>query len=141
MREVNIGSASDFADPGKKIIGFDKFEVGVFKLDGEFYAYLNHCPHMGGPACQGKMIAKVEEVIADDHTSKGQMFSKSKMHIVCPWHGFEFDIRTGRHPGNPKARLRPIKIAVSGGEVILTVPDAREHVPVMQESDISVAAP
>ncbi len=62
MREVNIGAAADFEDPGKKIIGFENFEVGVFKLGGEFYAYLNHCPHMGGPACQGKMIAKVEEV-------------------------------------------------------------------------------
>ena len=61
---------------------------------------------MGGPACQGKMIAKVEEVIAEDRTSKGMTFSKSKMHVVCPWHGFEFDIRTGIHPGNPKARLR-----------------------------------
>lgn len=139
MREVNIGSASDFADPGRKIIGFDNFEVGVFKLGGEFYAYLNHCPHMGGPACQGKMIAKVEEIIADDRTSKGMMFSKTKMHIVCPWHGFEFDIRTGRHPGNPKARLRAIKVAVTGGEVILTVPDAREHVPVTQESDVAAS--
>lgn len=139
MREVNIGAAADFDDPGKKIIGFENFEVGVFKLGGEFYAYLNHCPHMGGPACQGKMIAKVEEIIADDRTSNGQMFSKSKMHIVCPWHGFEFDIRTGIHPGNPKARLRKIKVAVSGGDVVLTVPDARERMPVMQESDISVS--
>ena len=65
MREVNIGAASEFADPGRKIIGFEKFEVAVFKLGGEFFAYLNHCPHMGGPACQGKMIAKVEEVIAE----------------------------------------------------------------------------
>ena len=106
MREVNVGAASEFADPGRKIVGFDNFEVAVFKLGGEFYAYLNHCPHMGGPACQGKMIAKVEEDIAPDRTSKGMIFSKSKLHVVCPWHGFEFDIRTGRHPGNPKARLR-----------------------------------
>ncbi len=65
MREVNIGPASEIADPGRKIIGFENFEVAVFKLGGEFFAYLNHCPHMGGPACQGKMIAKVDEVIAD----------------------------------------------------------------------------
>ncbi len=97
MREVNIGAASEFADPGRKIVGFEHFEVAVFKLDGEFYAYLNHCPHMGGPACQGKMIAKVEEIIAEDRTSKGMTFSKSKLHVVCPWHGFEFDIRTGVH--------------------------------------------
>ena len=125
MREVNIGSAADFEDPGRKLIGFETFEVGVFKLGGEFFAYLNHCPHMGGPACQGKIIAKVEEIIAEDRTSKGMAFSKTKMHVVCPWHGFEFDIRTGVHPGNPRARLRKIKVAVAGGEVVLTVPDAR----------------
>ena len=137
MREVNIGSASDFEDPGRKLIGFERFEVAVFKLGGEFYAYLNHCPHMGGPACQGKMIAKVEEEIADDGTSKGFFFSKTRMHVVCPWHGFEFDIRTGIHPGNPRARLRKIKVAVADGDVVITVPDAREHVPVMQEVEIA----
>ena len=128
MREVSVGSVNDFQDPGRKIIGFENFEVGVFKLDGEFYAYLNQCPHMGGPVCQGKMIAKVEEVIAEDKTSKGMAFSKTKLHIVCPWHGFEFDIRTGVHPGNPKARLRKIKVAVEGGDVVLSVPEEREAV-------------
>ena len=126
MREVNIGAASEFQDPGRKIVGFGNFEVGVFRLDGEFYAYLNLCPHMGGPVCQGKMIAKVEEVIAEDKTSKGMTFSKTKQHIVCPWHGFEFDIRTGVHPGNARARLRKIKVAVEGGDVVISVPEERE---------------
>ncbi len=135
-----IGPASKFANPGRKIIGFERFEVAVFKLDGEFFAYLNHCPHMGGPACQGKMIAKVEEIIAVDRTSKGMMFSKTKMHVVCPWHGFEFDIRTGVHPGNPRARLRRLKVAVSGGDVIVTIPDAREHMPGVLGADITVAS-
>ena len=98
----------------------------MFELDGEFHAYLNLCPHMGGPVCQGKMIAKVEEIIAEDKTSKGMNFSKTKLHIVCPWHGFEFDIRTGVHPGNPKARLRRIKVAVEGGDVVISVPEERE---------------
>jgi nitrite reductase (NADH) small subunit len=128
MREVNIGAASEFSDPGRKIVGFGNFEVGVFKLDGEFYAYLNLCPHMGGPVCQGKMIAKVEEIIAEDKTSKGMAFSKTKLHIVCPWHGFEFDIRTGVHPGNPRARLRKIKVAVTDGDVVIAVPEEREAV-------------
>jgi nitrite reductase (NADH) small subunit len=127
MRQVNIGSASGFADPGRKVVAFERFEVAIFKLDGEFFAYLNHCPHMGGPACQGKMIAKVEEVIAEDRTSKGMMFSKSNMHVVCPWHGYEFDIRTGVHPGNSGARLRKITIAVSGDDVIIGLPDVGEQ--------------
>ena len=139
MRDINVGPASAFADPGRKLIEANGVEVGVFNLGGEFFAYENVCPHIGGPACQGKIIAKVEEIIAEDRTSKGMAFSKEKLHVVCPWHGFEFDIRTGIHPGNPKARLRKIKVAVNDGDVVITVPDAREHVPVMQESDISVS--
>jgi len=131
MREVNIGAAADFADPGRKIIGFEGFEVGVFRLDGEFFAYLNLCPHMGGPACQGKMIAKVEEIIAEDRTSKGMAFSKTRMHVICPWHGYEFDIRTGVHPGNARARLRKINVAVADGEVIISLPDTRPQAPAM----------
>ena len=129
MPDINIGATTEFSDPGRKIIGFDRFEVAVFKLDGEFFAYLNQCPHMGGPACQGKMLAKVEEVIADDKTSKGMAFSKTRMHVVCPWHGFEFDIRTGIHPGNPRARLRTMDVRVSDGDVLVTVPDTREAAP------------
>ena len=129
MPDINIGTTTEFSDPGRKVIGFDRFEVAVFKLDGEFFAYLNQCPHMGGPACQGKMLAKVEEVIADDKTSKGMAFSKTRMHVVCPWHGFEFDIRTGHHPGNPRARLRKMDVRVSDGDVLVTVPDTREAAP------------
>jgi nitrite reductase/ring-hydroxylating ferredoxin subunit len=54
-------------------------------------------------------------------------FSKTKMHVVCPWHGYEFDIRTGVHPGNPQARLRKIAIAVSGDDVIIGLPDVGQH--------------
>jgi len=133
MREVNIGAAADFADPGRKIIGFEGFEVGVFRLDGEFFAYLNLCPHMGGPACQGKMIAKVEEIIAEDRTSKGMAFSKTRMHVVCPWHGYEFDIRTGVHPGNARARLRKINVTVADGEVVISLPDTRPQAPAMPD--------
>jgi nitrite reductase/ring-hydroxylating ferredoxin subunit len=139
MREVNIGPVADLKERSRKLVGFDNFEVAVFKLDGELYAYLNHCPHMGGPACQGKILAKVEEEILPDRTSKGMTFSKTKMHVVCPWHGFEFDIRTGIHPGNPRAKLRKIKVADADGDIVITVPDAREHVPVMQEADITAA--
>jgi nitrite reductase/ring-hydroxylating ferredoxin subunit len=126
MREINVGPASTFADPGRKLIESDGVEVGVFKLGGEFFAYENVCPHMGGPACQGKIIAKVEEVIADDRTSKGLEFSKTKINVVCPWHGFEFDIRTGRHHGNPRYRLKPIKVRLEGVDVIVTLPDVKK---------------
>jgi nitrite reductase/ring-hydroxylating ferredoxin subunit len=126
MREINVGPTSTFGDPGRKLIASDGVEVGIFKLGGEFFAYENVCPHLGGPACQGMIIAKVEEVVADDRTSKGLEFSKTKINMVCPWHGYEFDIRTGRHPGDPHCRLKPIKVRVEGADVIVTLPEAKQ---------------
>jgi len=128
MREVNIGAATEFDDPGRKVIDCEGIEVGVFKLGNAFYAYLNECPHMGGPACQGKIMPKVEEVLADDRTSKGMAFSKTQTNLVCPWHGYEFDIRTGIHAGNSRLRLRSIKVRVSDdGDVIVSLPEAQKR--------------
>ena len=126
MREINVGAAETFKDPGRKLIESGGVEVGVFKLGGEFFAYENVCPHIGGPACQGKIIAKVEESVLPDRTSAGMEFSKTKINVVCPWHGFEFDIRTGRHHGNARYRLKPIKVRVEGGDVIVSLPEEKK---------------
>jgi nitrite reductase/ring-hydroxylating ferredoxin subunit len=143
MRDINVGPASAFADPGRKLIEANGVEVGVFKLGGEFFAYENVCPHIGGPACQGKIIAKVEEVVAEDRTSKGFAFSKTKINIVCPWHGFEFDIRTGRHHGNPRYRLKPIKVRIEGADVIVSLPEEKktQNVTIQPTPDGSATRP
>ena len=124
MAEVVIGRASLFPEAGRQIVKLDDgVEIGVFRVNGRFTAFENVCPHMGGPVCQGKIIPRVREVIADDKTSLGLAFSKEQTNVACPWHGYEFDIETGRHQGNPHLRLRPVKIAVVEGDVIVTVPE------------------
>src|SRR4051812_45756015 len=143
MREVNVGRAASFSDPGRKLIESGGVEVGVFNLGGEFFAYENVCPHIGGPACQGKIIAKVEEGVAPDRTSTGLEFSKTKINVVCPWHGFEFDIRTGRHPGDGRYRLKSIKVRVADGDVIVSLPEAKkdQNVTVQPSQDGRTASP
>lgn len=133
-REVNIGPASAFGDPGRKVIEIDGVEVGVFKVQGEFRAWLNVCPHFGGPVCQGRIIPKVDEDIADDGKSRGLVFSTTKVNIVCPWHAYEFDILTGRHHGNSRVRLRPVELKLVDGDVILMLPDRSANVDPVGES-------
>jgi nitrite reductase/ring-hydroxylating ferredoxin subunit len=123
MSDVVIGRADEFPDPGRRVVEIDGVAVGVFCRNGAFMAWENACPHMGGPVCQGKVIARVQELIASDKTSLGFAFSKDQTNIVCPWHGYEFDIATGRHQGNPRLLLRPVKVSVVGGEVMVTVPE------------------
>jgi nitrite reductase/ring-hydroxylating ferredoxin subunit len=122
MSDVVIGRADEFPDPGRKVVEIGGVAVGVFRRNGTFTAWENACPHMGGPVCQGKIIARVQELIANDKTSLGFAFSKDQTNVVCPWHGYEFDIETGRHQGNPRLRLLPVKIAVIDGDLVVTLP-------------------
>jgi nitrite reductase/ring-hydroxylating ferredoxin subunit len=123
MREVVIGKADAFPDPGRKVVEVDGIAVGVFRRNGSFTAYENVCPHMGGPVCRGRIMPRVEELIADDKTSLGLAFSREQANVVCPWHGYEFDIGTGRHQGNPRMRLLPVKIVVVDGDLVVTLPE------------------
>ena len=122
MPEVIIGKATEFGDPGRKVVDIEGAEVGVFRLGDDFFAYQNICPHLDGPACQGKIIACATEASDPDKTSDGRVFSKTQINIVCPWHGFEFDIRTGRHQTDKRVRLRPVTVKVRDGDVIVSLP-------------------
>jgi len=129
MTDVVIGTASAFPDPGRRVVEVDGTEIGVFCLNGKFTAYENVCPHMSGPVCQGKIIHRVQERIAEDKTSLGFAFSKDHTNVACPWHGYEFDIATGQHQGNPRMRLRPVKVEVVGGDLVVSLPAAmRERI-------------
>ena len=119
---LSLGAASGFADPGRRVIEVDGREIGVFHLKGEFRAYENICPHMGGPVCQGRINPRVGEDIAADGRSRGLVFSTTATNVACPWHGYEFDILTGRHQGDARLRLRPVQLRVVGGEVVLLLP-------------------
>ncbi len=91
MAEVFVGKASELKDGDRRIVKTARGEVGLFVEDGTYHAYSNLCPHQGGPACEGILINKVEDVIAPDRTYQGQTFSDTR-HFVCPWHGWEYDL-------------------------------------------------
>ena len=119
--EVHVGAFADLDEDAQTIVHADGIEVGVFRLGNEVFAYENRCAHQGGPACEGKIIPKVIAVLGADRTVKHDDFDDAEMHFVCPWHGWEYDLRTGRHAGDPKIRLRPIEVTRRDGEVYLKI--------------------
>lgn len=114
---ILVGKTSDFKDGDKKIIPNGKSEIGVYFVKGEWYAYQNLCPHQGGPACEGLMMAKVEEVIAEDKTYQGMRFNHDEMHIVCPWHGWEYDLASGVMVADANFKLRKYDVDIRGEEI------------------------
>ena len=121
MDEVAIAKLNDIPDGDYRVFALEGLEVGVFRTGSKVLAYENVCPHAGGPVCQGKIFHKVEEIITSDKKSAGLRFGKAR-HIVCPWHGYEFDLATGCHPGDASVRLTPVKVAVRDGQIYVSVP-------------------
>jgi nitrite reductase/ring-hydroxylating ferredoxin subunit len=117
MVEKLVGRISEFKDGDRRIVFVGDHEIGVFRENGTFYAYSNYCLHQGGPACEGLTIAKVEERIMPDKTSKGLYFSDTELHFVCPWHGYEYDIKTGECVSDRRLKLRKYEVIEKGDEV------------------------
>ena len=117
MAQVFVCNDIDMKDGDVRIIRQDRIEVGVYRHAGSYYAYRNQCLHQGGPACEGLTIAKVEERIMPDKTSKGLYFSDTELHFVCPWHGYEYDIKTGECVSDRKLKLRKYEVIQKGDEV------------------------
>jgi nitrite reductase/ring-hydroxylating ferredoxin subunit len=78
MPDLFVDKISDFAEGDRRIVSHDGLEIGVFRWQGQFYAYRNLCLHQGGPCCEGVIMHKVEDVLAPDQTWLGQRFSEDE---------------------------------------------------------------
>jgi len=123
MKEIYVGDVSAFEERGRKVFAEGDLEIGVFRIGDAFHAWENNCPHMGGPVCQGRILNRVEEVLDASKASLGPRFVDEDIHLICPWHGFEFDIRTGTHPGDPGTKLKGFETRVKEGKVYVVIPD------------------
>lgn len=122
MKEVFVAREADISEGRRKVIVADDIEIGVFRMDGAFYAWRNTCPHQGGPVCQGRLMQRVEERLDGERKSLGIHYVDGAHNIVCPWHGYEFDVRTGRHAGLAAIRLAGYPVTLRNGEIYVIVP-------------------
>jgi nitrite reductase/ring-hydroxylating ferredoxin subunit len=116
-KEIFVGKAAEVKEGKCKLVIDGRTEIGVYRIKGKLYAYNNQCPHQGGPACEGMLIAKVEDIIAADGTYHGQRFNHDEIHIVCPWHGWEYKLETGVHAFDPKFKLRKFDVEERGDDI------------------------
>jgi nitrite reductase/ring-hydroxylating ferredoxin subunit len=115
------GETNDVPERGRLVIEAGGRTIGIYRLDGQLYAYENVCPHQGGPVCQGLLVPRVLELIDDGGVSRSNCFDEHSLHVVCPWHGFEFDIRTGRHAGGVGVALKAVEVSEQEGHVYVTL--------------------
>jgi len=118
MPECFVAKASEMQDGDRRIVLAGNAEIGVFFKDGAYFAYSNECVHSGGPACEGIMINRVVDVIAQDRTYQGQAFSDD-VHFVCPWHGYEYELKTGECVGDRRLKLKKFEVVRRGDDIFV----------------------
>ena len=108
---------AEFKDGDRRIIFAGDNEIGVFRHEGAVLRLQQFLPAPGRPRLRRLTIAKVEERLLPDKTSQGLYFSDTEMHFVCPWHGYEYDMKTGECVSDRKLKLRKYKMVEKGDEV------------------------
>ena len=116
----HVACRADEVPPGgRKIVDVAGRSIGIFNLQGEYFALRNICPHQGGKLCEGKTWGLIEA------SKPGDLhYSRPGEIITCIWHGWEFDIRTGQSWCDPiKLRVRKYDVDIADGATIVAQED------------------
>lgn len=111
MTKHAVATVDEIPQGGRKIVELDGRSVGIFNVAGEFYAIRNTCPHQGGPLCAGVITG----FVVSAEPGRYQYLRRGEV-VRCPWHGWEFDIKTGLSWIDP-TRIRVKRYPVTVQEV------------------------
>ncbi len=97
MTKHVIAPVGELPPGSRKFVTIDDRPIAIFNIKGEYFGLLNRCPHQGAALCEGPLIglARSSDPGEIEYTRLGEI-------IRCPWHGWEFDIRTGQSYCDPR---------------------------------------
>jgi 3-phenylpropionate/trans-cinnamate dioxygenase ferredoxin subunit len=116
-RPVVVAAADEIPAGGRKIVEIDGRSIGVFNLGDAYVAIRNACPHEGAPLCEGVLSGALTSPFPGvyRYERRGQI-------LRCPWHQWEFDVRTGRSWVDPeRLRVRSYRVTTNDAHVVVHV--------------------
>ena len=93
-----VASVKNFPPGSSREIVESGRVIALFHVNGEWFALDGICPHQGGPLGKGKLNGCI---------------------LTCPWHGWQFDVRTGQHQINPSLVHPSFPVRVEGDDVFV----------------------
>ena len=115
---VLLGPIDSFTEGALEVVSIPGNEIGVLRWRGDLYAMRNYCSHQGAPVCRGRLMAKLTSA------APGRLESDADVPVlVCPWHGWEFDARSGRSLGDERMQLKMWPVHVEDGIAFLKLQD------------------
>ena len=110
-----VGKTDDFVEGQGTVIEIAGRSVGIYNVNGNFFAVLNYCPHEGAPVCLGKVRGTTLPVrrVCFQWGREGEI-------LACPWHGWEFDLLSGECLTD-RRKLHRFPVQVDEGTVYVTL--------------------
>jgi len=114
MAKYIVATVDEIPPGERKLITVSGRAIGVFNINGQYFALRNRCPHQGGALCDGRLSGLMQADLPGEY-----QYSRPDEILRCPWHGWEFDIRTGQSWVDPaKTRVRNYPVAVESGQAL-----------------------
>jgi nitrite reductase/ring-hydroxylating ferredoxin subunit len=108
MAKHTVALIGEIPPGGRKIVEIAGRSIGVFNVNGDFFALRNRCPHQGAELCRGTICGFVASASPGEYT-----ITRNGEVLRCPWHGWEFDIRSGQSCFDPsKVRVRRYEVSI-----------------------------
>jgi nitrite reductase/ring-hydroxylating ferredoxin subunit len=111
-----LGPASAIGPGERAVFDIGGRQIGVFNIDGDYYALPNTCFHQNGPLCRGLVRGTL---MADADSGYRPEWRLDGEVVVCPWHSLEFHVKTGQSIAYPRRSLPTYPVRVEDG--MLTV--------------------
>ena len=131
MARYVVASVDELEPGAAKRVAVAGRDIALFNVHGEFFALANRCPHEGASLCLGRMVPLIES----DEPGQYRVTREGEL-LRCPWHGWEFDVRTGRSWCDPqRMRVKSYDVAVVPGSRLVEGPYKAEVFPVSIEQN------
>jgi len=115
-RRWDVGRASDLPPGERRLVEVKGHSIGLFNVNGEIVAALNLCPHELAPVCRGKVRGTTLPSPPGEYR-----WGREGEILACPWHGWEFDLLTGRALADERVRLRRYPVTVEDDTIFVTL--------------------
>ncbi len=100
MAFQKIAATSELAPGSSKMVTVEGREIALFHVDGKFFAIENSCAHRGGPLAEGAIEGCI---------------------VTCPWHGYKFDVASGKSISHPLSSVGCFTVKVEGQDIWVEV--------------------
>jgi len=111
-----VCAKSELAPGDRVVVELDEVSIGVFNVGGQLYALRDHCPHKGGALCRGPVTGTTLPTRDFSHA-----YGRAGEIIRCAWHGWEFEIASGRSLVDPRIRAKTYPVEVADGQVYVVI--------------------